>query len=127
LKLCRGGLKIGCGGLKVKSVKWPTGNTRIMRNILTRTAVSEMLKHERQTPTTRLDRSSRQAEGHGGTVGSVEELDNRLTIGGVVIGGVAVIKWIFGKKGKEKRDEKVEGKSHRHAREWEWNGEDKDW
>jgi hypothetical protein len=48
-------------------------------------------------------------------------------IGGAVIGGVAVIKWIFGKKGKEKRGEKAEGKSRRHARECEWNGEDKDW
>jgi chromosome segregation ATPase len=52
-----------------------------------------------------------------------------LTIGGVVLGGVALIRWIFGKKRREKRDgsERMEGKSRGHAREWNWGDKDKDW
>jgi hypothetical protein len=44
-------------------------------------------------------------------------------------GGVALIRWIFGKKRKEKGDgsERREGKSRRHAREWNWIDKDKDW
>jgi hypothetical protein len=49
-----------------------------------------------------------------------------LTIGAGVIGGFAVIRWIFGKNGKEKQDGS-EGKGRRHAREWEQDDEDKDW